>query len=775
MPFRLLLPAACWALGLWLADFVAPGALVAGTAGSVGVGLLVCAWAVRRSVEIRPFDRLPRMGFAAVMACAGIAGVGFADLGLRAAAAARAHLPALDGTIVVLKGKVAADPEPSGRAVGFPLKAGNLNGRPVSERAAVRIFGKGPPVQLGDRVEITGRARALDSLDPFDERARRGWIAGNVTASGDDVSVIASSSNPLIRWSNGLRSRMREVALDALDRSDAGLLLGLTIGDESLIDDVVREDFRQTGLSHLTAVSGANVAIVLGAVILLLRGFHLSRRTQIVAGLGVVCFFAVLTRWEPSVLRASVMAAVVLAAFFFGRQSNPVHGLFLAFIGLTAADPYLFWSPGFQLSVAATAGILFITPKLLHMLHRLPRFVAEALAVGLGAQLAVAPLVAFHFGRISFSAIPANLAAFPLVAPVTVLGMLGGALGTFAPAPARVLYEIAGLGVAPLRGIASLFAGMPFGSASAGGWGAVEVIVAYIVIGAAVARFTGRGGTSRFLLAGSAVAIILLLVWPAAGSSPPTGLRITFFDVGQGDAALVESSGGARILIDGGPDPHLLQRLLSDRGVERIDLVALSHGHADHVKGLERVTHEFDVRLVLDPGVPNARIRSLHLSSVEAASEGDGFVLSDVSVDVLGPSSTMRALALSDGGGEESEGSVLNDSSLVIRIRWKNACALFTGDIEEPAQMELVDSSNLVCSLLKAPHHGSAALESAFVEEVDPEVVVVSVGRNSFGHPTRTALRLFEGTGARVLRTDRLGDVVLEWAQDSTWHLRQEN
>ncbi len=229
------------------------------------------------------------------------------------------------------------------------------------------------------------------------------------------------------------------------------------IGDERRISPQVEDDFRASGLSHLTAVSGANLAMVLGALAVVFNLLKASRRSGIVAGLIAMVVFTVITRWEPSVLRAAVMASVGLAAFLFGRLSTPSHAFGLAFLGLIAFDPMMLWSVGFQLSFAATAGILWLRPPLIARLGALPGPLAEAVAIGIAAQVAVFPLIAVNFGRVSIASVAANLAAFVLVAPVTVLGLAGGVASLLSEALAWPFLKMAGVLVSALQWVAKIF------------------------------------------------------------------------------------------------------------------------------------------------------------------------------------------------------------------------------------------------------------------------------------------------------------------------------
>lgn len=770
MAARSYLVAGAFAAGILAADRLRPEfpeALAAGVAGAI---LIALAWLRHRLMgDPEPTELLPRLAaLAAALVILGAGAVGFSAMGMRAAAVAQAVSPALDGERVFVEGKVISDPEPSGRATSLRVLATSVEDSPTRERLYVSSYGEPPQLDLGDRVRMEGELRGLDPYDPFDAHLRHRRVVARLTVSASEVELVASSSNPLLRAAEALRTRMEGYALESGDRGAAGLVLGLTIGDERLIPREVDEDFRTTSLSHLTAVSGANVAMVLGAVILLLRALGVSRRVQIVCGIVAVIFFGVVTRWEPSVLRACVMAVVALAAYLFGRRNNSLGGLALAFTGLLAFDPYLLWSVGFQLSFVATLGILVITPRLLERIQRWPRGLAEAFAVGVAAQVAVTPLLAFHFERISPSSIPANLAAFPLVAPITVLGLVGGVAGLAVPAAGELIFNGAALIARALRAIASFFASLPFSSLAVEDFGPGAMVLSWLLVATWAVWLSGQKRAAKLGAGVAVAAAVLIAVVPPAVSLPPSGsLRLTFFDVGQGDSALVESPGGARVLIDGGPDDSQVARLLAERGIGRVDLVVLTHPHADHLRGLGEVLRRHRVREALGPGVDAPLVEGLDLEGVfQPVNTGERLLLGDLELEVLGPDAGLLNVARGGAtrGAEEAEGTPLNDASVVLRVRWGEECALFTGDIEEAAQEILVEdhADRIVCTVLKAPHHGSARLVAAFVHRVDPEWIVISVGRNDYGHPSRRALTIYEEAGAEVLRTDRLGNVSLE-------------
>ncbi|MGH2811998.1 MAG: ComEC/Rec2 family competence protein, partial [Actinomycetota bacterium] len=669
-------------IGIVAADAMQPSGGVALGAGVASVIALSGAWLVhRREPAPAQGEWLPRLaaGTAAMLVAGAFLG-GFANMALRSAADRRVVAPSLDGRVVEITGRIVDDARRAGRAEAFTLNARQIDGRATRERISILTYEKAVG-RLGDEVSMIARIRALDSSESFDRYlARRGVVAKGIAAG--EIVLERRSGNPLLNASSFLRERMRQIA-SSLDREDGGVVLGLTIGDDELMSDETREDFRESGLSHLTAVSGTNVAIVLGAVMILLRAARVGRRTQILVGLAALVFFAVVTRWEPSVLRASIMASLALVAFFFGRGHNSLHGLGLAFGALLAFDPNLAWSAGFQLSFAATLGILVLAPRIRDRMSRLPKPLGEALAVALAAQAAVTPVLAIRFGSVSLVAVPANLVAFPLVAPITILGFAGALLGVLWPGGASLLFSVAAIFARALRAVASTSASIPGSGVDLPAAGLAGIVVACLVILAVAVLLAGyrRAGVRTFAVAAT---IWLLSSAVGHGAPPPReGLRLTFFDVGQGDAALAETPAGARVLIDGGPDEDFLAGVLARRGVRRIDLLLVSHFHFDHVNGLPSVLRGLQTVESAGPGVTNASLGTLGRLRTEPAGEGDRYEIGDLTVDVLGPPPSLREAAMDEASNEDSEDAALNDASLVIALRWGGGCALFTGDLEE--------------------------------------------------------------------------------------------
>lgn len=430
--------------GILTADQISPGFAGALSAGGAGVAALLLAWVLQAKTS--PLDiaeRLPPVrGVAAALLIFGVVAVGFCDLGLRKAAYDSAFLPRLHGQRVELQGRATSDPVSKGAAMRISIRVRVAGERPIREKVALTVYGHPQGLEVGRDIKGQARIKRLEKDDPFDSSLRRKGIVAKATASAGGLRVTGEGRSVTLKGANIFRDRFSKAARDALAPGRAALLLGLVIGDDRAIPDKTTDDFRAAGLSHLTAVSGANLAMVLAPLMLIMAAVRIGRRSQVAIGLFVIVMFTVVTRWEPSVLRAAVMSGVALAAFVFGRRSHAIHGLAIVFMILVAIDPMMLWSIGFQLSFGATAGILIGGPMLLERMERLSlvrplqegsgfktraaRIAIEAIAIGIAAQAAVLPLLAWHFGRISLVAVSANLFAFPLVAPATVIGLAGG-------------------------------------------------------------------------------------------------------------------------------------------------------------------------------------------------------------------------------------------------------------------------------------------------------------------------------------------------------------
>ena len=689
--------------------------------------------------------RVERIGarhrFVVLLLAAALAGSGW--LGIRTRPP---PLPTHDGPFPAT---AASDPSRSDWGWGIELSVRTGPSRVVE--AWVSDEGRAPRIVAGDRLLVRGWFERL-GRDGFDGFLRSRGLDASVHLA--EVRVVGPTRNPLLRLANAARHGLRRGAIAALSRRDAGLFLGLSIGDTSLMDREVEEDFRASGLGHLLAVSGSNVAMVLGPIIALATAWGLKLRGRLLVGAAGVLIFALMTRWEPSVVRAGAMAGLALAAAWGGRPRSTVHVLAAAVLIVLILDPSLATSLGFQLSVAATVGLATMAAPLAARLSMLPRWLALSIAATLAAQAAVTPLLLLHFGVVPTVTILANTLAFLAVAPALFLGAAAAVGGSIAEPLGGALGAAASLPLGYLVGVADRTARFALPSVTADG-----VLVPLAVMGAVVglARTLRRPRAARPALIAVVLASAAWVTAPSAGP-PPTAI-VTFLDVGQGDAAVIRAPDGATVVIDAGPEEQQLAVELARLGVRRIDLAVASHAHADHVEGFPAAFARFPVTLLVEPGCPGDS--PSYAEMLDAARDeaipvrhprgGDRYRVGSILVEVLGP----------DGCSPIDEP---NDDSLVMRVHLGGATVLFAGDAEVPAQEDLMaDGDPIESDVLKVPHHGGDTSVASFLRATRARVAVVSTGPNDYGHPHPDVVEVLHRAGMVVYRTDLAGDVTVSF------------
>ncbi|NUS72513.1 MAG: MBL fold metallo-hydrolase [Corynebacteriales bacterium] len=740
---RLLLPA----LGAWLCATVLIGG---STNNTIYVAILCCLiagflsganradWFRGRGPERFPLDSM-------VWCCAAVcAGVAIAAMGCATALHVRDTSPARGA---IGKGSVGIVVRPT----SDPRPISSLHGQPryvlEAQLDSIRVGASGE--KGNGRLLVVATGAKWASITPGQRVACRGLLSKPLEP-GLIAAVVRTRSAPRSLgkppWFQSLAQDARAAGRGAATRSvpgpAAGLITALAVGDRAALSPETAADFRASGLSHLSAVSGANVAIVVGAVLLGLRALRAPPLVcSVAAGIALVGF-VVLARPEPSVLRAATMAAVALLALALGRPRAALPALGFTVLALVTYDPALSRDIGFALSVCATAGLVcWASPWSRWLRGRgLPAGLAEALAVAAAAQLACTPLLVALGEGLNFVAVLATVAVAPAVPPITMLGVLTTLVAPASSTLAQLSAWCAGWFARWILFVADNAAEVshpvPWPNGAVGAlW-----IVLLICVGV---TFTCYRPLRPYALL---VAVILVLgLLPIILFRAATGVgewRILACDVGQGDALLIRVDDQSAIVIDVGPDPELIDRCLRDAKIDRIPLLVLTHSHQDHVGGIAGATRSREV------GATVTGLGQTVHGSVTRVGTGWRTRVGPVELEALAPASPMA--------GTHSDA---NNNSLVLRARMPGLTALFTGDVEIDAQRALLDAdAPLRADVLKVPHHGSAFVLPEFLAEVRPKVALVSVGEhNRYGHPSQLAMGTLRSLGAKVLRTDQWG------------------
>ena len=631
----------------------------------------------------------------------------------------------------------------------------SINGKPVDGRGYLIYDG----VELARGVTVSFEGK----FEPAGRNSRDAFLVKPLS----DIEIVSAPDN-----TQGLLNDLRAsyvASLSGVTPDAKTLVAGLAIGEISDLSTELEKQMRIVSLTHLVAVSGSNCAIVVGMVYLIAVGLRFGRAGRTVISLAALGLYVLLIGPDPSVLRAGVMAASVIVMIALGRRTWALNALAIAAIILLIADPWLAVEFGFGLSVLATAGILLLAPAMSEKLSsRMPVPLALGLSVTLAAQLFCLPLLMqLQPGLPTYSVI-ANVLAGPMVAPVTVLGMIALVLTPIAPPMVSMISWLASLGTWVIEVVAIFFSGLPIAYFPwATGWPATILSVLLII---AVAMWLLADSVPMKQLGVSALVVVAVatISTPAASeilpkSWPLKDWSLVACDVGQGDAFVIQSEGRTAV-VDVGSDDALINSCLAELGVSRIDLLVLTHFDFDHVGGIKGAISTRSVSTAIVSGFPDDRpatkeaidllsTRQARLITAEPRISG---TLGEFAWRVIAPSR------------QASEAKDSNDASVVMIFSGPDYDLLLLGDLGEAGQQRISSSAISILGssdkplILKVSHHGSNDQSSALHERLRPELAVISVGEaNGYGHPGKELLDLLARSGSQVLRTDLHGSLAM--------------
>ena len=661
---------------------------------------------------------------------------------------------------------------------------------------------------MGEILAVEGSVAPLGFFDAY-QRPRGAGAAIDarvVRRTGDRRGGLAGALD-------SVRRRAERGLERGLHEEDAALLRGMVLGQDERLTDAVRDEFQVSGLAHLLAVSGQNVMLLAILVLAAAGAAGVPLRARLALALLLVAAYVPLAGGGPSIQRAGVMGAAGLVAALAGRPASRWYAVGLAGAGTLVLNPLAALEPGWQLSFAAVVALLAMAPALRELLaRRLPGPVADAAAITIAATAGTAPLMALHFESFSLVSLPANLAAAPAVAPIMWLGMLSAAAAQASPALAVPLNAFDGPLLGYLTWVARTAAALPHAAVPVRLGSPAAIAIAFALpaalaaatraavrrlpppglnvrvgpaglgaqlgqpasgsalgLSGAAARWRGSGGGGRLgpvraLAAVGCVAAVALLWWRHAHPpfrAGPGEVVVSFLDVGQGDATLIQDGTGTSVLFDGGPPEAAVHRALRAAGVRRLDLVVATHQSRDHQGGLHAVLARIPTRLLLENGDGTADPDFRRLLAVAdargvrrvPARAGQVLAVGRLTVRVLAPAPRPPGATPPEDPNPRGVAAVVSAGSFDL---WLSADAE-SGAIL-PLPLRPVEA-------MKVSHHGSADPGLPEVlRRLRPQVAAMEVGAgNDYGHPARSTLDALR-TVPRVYRTDRDGTVVLRVA-----------
>ncbi|WHH60437.1 DNA internalization-related competence protein ComEC/Rec2 [Petroclostridium sp. X23] len=575
--------------------------------------------------------------------------------------------------------------------------------------------------------------------------------------------------NTLIDLCVGIRYSVMSIIDRFLPADEAALLKGMMLGIRDGFSEEMKEEFSKTGLAHLTAVSGMHVAIFVGGVIWLLSIAGINKYLINIAGIIFIILFIIITGCTPSVLRAGLMAVIFLLAFLVNREPDAVTSLSTASLVILIYNPLNLLNVGFQLSFCATISLLIFYKPIHHRLKVLPKMVREIAAASVSAQIGTVMITAYHFNSISIVGILGNLIIVPMVSFALFGGLGLYLLGSVSAFAGKIAAGFCYILLKFILMMVHFIAALPISAVRVPSPN-VSMVICYLLIVFILYNLIQETKNTVHIKIALLVLAIVVGTGTVAGIYNGKDLEVVFVNVGQGDCTLIRCPDGRNIIIDGGGNEgeseydigrNIVIPYLLKKGVMQIDMAVVSHYHDDHAEGILSIMEEMPVKLLLLPQRKN--VNSLMQRLIKTAQQHNVPVYNiekGTFID-MGKGITMEALYPDvnqvDSYPEDEE----NNRSLVLALRHEALRFLFTGDIEKEAESYLIRQGiGLKTDVIKVPHHGSdTSLTDDFLTALAPKYAVISVGRNSFGHPAEVVLERLMHNHVKVYRTDINGTI----------------
>ena len=651
-----------------------------------------------------------------------------------------------------------------------------------------------PDVDIGDVLEASGKVRLPHGYQnpgqlDMELLLRVEGVTASVSVGKSGVKVTPEAHPTL-----GMRFHRQIAAIRAhyaasmqavMPAHDAAAIFAMLFGGYDGIDPELLVQFTTTGIVHILSVSGSHISL-LAAVLAWLGGLlRLPRLVTAALVIFAITVYTFLAGCVPPVVRSAILGGLTFFALALGRERDARLLLLIVGLVMLLAWPLLLFHISFQLSFLATAGLLYLSPRLAAWFraHGLPRVLAGSFALSISAQGATLPVIAYYFNQLSLSCLLANLLVVPIVELMIVFGLFAGLVGWLVAPLGNLVFVLDSLMLGLVREMTRVLASLPGSMIWVPTPGAAACLVYYLGLGALLQPVERKRAALTFFFTHRkqelAALAAVLVFFTAAHLARTSEMAVHFLDVGQGDAALVVTPHGHAFLVDAGGTrdgafdigarvdvPYLLHY-----GVRSLDAIFLSHAHEDHAAGAGSVLTNLPVQHVFTSSEGHEMYaKSMRLSTASpvlakftALQTGDSYTIDGVTVDVV------SAPADTDEKGENG-----NEACDVVRVRYGGASFLFTGDMAKEQEAQLLDEGKDVqATVLKVGHHGSDTSSSeAFLRAVAPRYAVISVGLdNGYGHPKPAVLERFAALGVPVLRTDEQGAIVFH--TDGT-HLRVE-
>ncbi|WP_231036130.1 DNA internalization-related competence protein ComEC/Rec2 [Pectinatus sottacetonis] len=678
-----------------------------------------------------------------------------------------------------ITGIVQDEPQIHKDAVGFyhityKMSALSSNGKTTSGGYYLYVRQKIlPTASIGDKIALTGKICKLSSyknpgrIDTI-ATARQQNIFAAVTAHSN-MKITKLDILPFAKKMAEIRENIRASMKKIMPNADAAAIFAMLFGGYAGIDPDLLDSFTTTGIVHILSVSGSHITLLAGTIIGFGQIFHLKKWLIFIILSFIIIVYSFLSGMVPPVVRSASMGILSYAALTFGRESHSRYLLTLAGLFMLIFSPGLLFDVSFQLSFAATAGLLYGAPFFRKLLCFMPPFAALPLSITLSAQLFCLPFLSWYFHTISLSSLLANIVAVPIVDGIIILALSAIILNIFFPFLSSIILIICSLLLGFVHETTKFLSILPASSVYLPYLtlpGSLLYYIAFLILLYKPYRVFCINKIKMHSLIFSIFLCILTTIF-IYNILKPHELTIHFIDVGQGDAALIITPHQKTVMIDTGGNPRgdydLGKRVdipyLYHYGVTSLDYIFLSHIDSDHAKGAGSIIQKLPVKNVFIGHENRIQYAALWhippqsdiMNKVIPVTTGQTFIVDDVKFTVL-------------YAGKPQNKDTTNETSVVIKVTYKNFSALFTGDSPAEEEKTLVkqNTADLSCTVLKVAHHGSnTSSNMLFLTKVHPRWSVISVGAdNKYGHPDINVLKRLHAVGSKIYRTDKNGAVV---------------
>lgn len=634
---------------------------------------------------------------------------------------------------------------------------------------------------IGEQVEVTGlldRPKQARNPGEFNYRAYL-WRQGILAELSCSPVAVAPVKPAHFHWRNtvlGAKDRFSRLVETQMSPRAGAVAKALIFGDKTALEKELKELFLTLGIMHLLAVSGLHVGFLLVLIRLLRELFPLRPGYGLLLTGVLLFFYCVLTDFTPSVLRASIMAFVFSFGNWIGKERDYYTNLAAAALILLLHNPHNLFQSGFQLSFIAAWGIVYFSTALGMILPKSFRF-RELIMIPVAAQIGVLPVSAYYFNLVSIIGLPVNILLVPVAGLIVVAGLAAFMVSLVSSGLAGVLLVSVGVALDTMIWLVSPLEKFYLAAVTVATPSWLTMLAYYLGVVLARELVLKKEWRVKYkewykaVIAGAMVIICLVIGWYQLIPRP---LEIVFLDVGQGDSVFIRTPKGATILVDGGGSPAWLNSeyrvgkevvipYLERRGIKELDLLISTHPDTDHLQGLEDVLSELGAQLVVIPPsslfddgydtlLQLAQDKGIPVAEVVA---GDKIILEEesVSLEILNPPSRNQTFFT----------AVDNNHSLVIRVSYGKGDFLLTGDVEIEGLRHLLEKDETGPAVIfKAPHHGSrTGYYEPYLDQLEPLGVILSVGKNSYGHPAPELLEYWEERQVTVYRTDEQGAIMI--------------